>query len=70
MPYLMPDRILAARSAMRLRPERERRPGVGVVVIDSFDDIDRLERLVTGEQRVLIRGRQEFGGDGDRADLS
>jgi diaminopimelate decarboxylase len=29
--------------------------GVGTVVIDNFDDIDRLERLVTGEQGVLIR---------------
>jgi diaminopimelate decarboxylase len=29
--------------------------GVGTVVIDNFDDIDRLERLVTGEQGVLVR---------------
>ncbi len=35
------------------------RAGVGLVVIDSFDDIDRLERLVGetpgAEQRVLVR---------------
>jgi diaminopimelate decarboxylase len=29
--------------------------GVGTVVIDNFDDIDRLEKLVTGEQGVLVR---------------
>ncbi len=29
--------------------------GVGTAVIDNFDDIDRLERLVTGEQGVLVR---------------
>ena len=29
--------------------------GVGTVVIDNFDDIDRLERIVKGEQAVLIR---------------
>jgi diaminopimelate decarboxylase len=29
--------------------------GVGTVVIDNFDDIDRLERLVSGEQGVLVR---------------
>jgi diaminopimelate decarboxylase len=29
--------------------------GVGTVVIDNFDDIDRLERIVTGEQGVLVR---------------
>ena len=29
--------------------------GVGTVVIDNFDDIDRLERLATGEQGVLVR---------------
>ena len=31
------------------------RTGVGTVVVDNFDDIDRLERLVTGEQAVLVR---------------
>ena len=29
--------------------------GVGTIVIDNFDDIDRLERIVKGEQAVLIR---------------
>lgn len=29
--------------------------GVGTIVIDNFDDIDRLERLVDGEQAVLVR---------------
>lgn len=31
------------------------RAGVGTVVVDNFDDIDRLERLVTQEQAVLVR---------------
>ena len=29
--------------------------GVGTIVIDNFDDIDRLERIVNGEQAVLVR---------------
>ncbi len=29
--------------------------GVGTIVVDNFDDIDRLERIVIGEQAVLIR---------------
>ncbi|MFJ2158697.1 diaminopimelate decarboxylase [Streptomyces sp. NPDC087856] len=29
--------------------------GVGLVVIDNFDDIERLERTVTGRQDVLVR---------------
>ncbi|WP_370410546.1 diaminopimelate decarboxylase [Streptomyces fradiae] len=29
--------------------------GAGLIVIDNFDDIDRLERIVTGEQPVLVR---------------
>jgi diaminopimelate decarboxylase len=29
--------------------------GVGTVVIDNLDDVDRLERLVSGEQAVLVR---------------
>jgi diaminopimelate decarboxylase len=29
--------------------------GVGTIVIDNFDDINRLERIVTGEQAVLVR---------------
>lgn len=31
------------------------RAGVGLVVVDNLDDIDRLETLVTGRQRVLVR---------------
>jgi diaminopimelate decarboxylase len=31
------------------------RERVGTIVIDNFDDIDRLERHVTGEQGVLVR---------------
>ena len=31
------------------------RAGVGTIVVDNFDDIDRLERMVTGEQGVLVR---------------
>jgi diaminopimelate decarboxylase len=31
------------------------REGVGLVVVDNFDDIDRLERTVTGQQAVLVR---------------
>jgi diaminopimelate decarboxylase len=33
--------------------------GVGCVVIDSFDDIDRLERLVGDRQRVFLRVNPE-----------
>lgn len=29
--------------------------GVGCIVVDNFDDIDRLERMVEGEQGVLVR---------------
>lgn len=29
--------------------------GAGLIVIDNFDDIDRLERIVTDEQPVLVR---------------
>ena len=29
--------------------------GVGVIVIDGPDDVDRLERLATSTQRVLLR---------------
>jgi diaminopimelate decarboxylase len=29
--------------------------GVGVIVVDGPDDVDRLERLATGRQRVLLR---------------
>ena len=29
--------------------------GVGTIVIDNFDDVDRLENMVRSEQAVLIR---------------
>jgi diaminopimelate decarboxylase len=29
--------------------------GVGTIVVDNFDDIDRLEKFVKGEQAVLVR---------------
>ena len=35
--------------------EMEVKAGVGTIVIDNFDDIDRLERIVKGEQAVLVR---------------
>jgi diaminopimelate decarboxylase len=31
------------------------RAGVGTIVVDNFDDIDRLERFVQSEQAVLVR---------------
>lgn len=31
------------------------RAGVGTIVVDGFDDIDRLERIVDSEQTVLLR---------------
>jgi diaminopimelate decarboxylase len=40
--------------------------GVGLIVIDSFDDIDRLERLVSGRrerQAVLLRVTPDVRGD-------
>lgn len=33
--------------------------GVGTIVIDNFDDIDRLEQMVSGEQAVLVRIRPD-----------
>ena len=35
--------------------ERAIDAGVGTVVVDNLDDVDRLERLVRGEQAVLVR---------------
>ncbi|NNN00520.1 MAG: diaminopimelate decarboxylase [Acidimicrobiaceae bacterium] len=35
--------------------QRAVRAEVGTIVIDNFDDIDRLEKLVTNEQAVLVR---------------
>jgi len=37
--------------------------GVGTIVIDNFDDIDRLERIVSDEQGVLIRVVPGVRGD-------
>jgi diaminopimelate decarboxylase len=34
---------------------RALRAGLGTVVVDNFDDIDRLEQLAAGPQRVLVR---------------
>jgi diaminopimelate decarboxylase len=51
-----PERILQhgnAKTTAELRMALE--AGVGYVVVDNFDDIDRLEQLATRPQRVLIR---------------
>ncbi|MHB8506205.1 MAG: diaminopimelate decarboxylase, partial [Acidimicrobiales bacterium] len=51
-----PDRIVLhgnAKSDAELRMAVE--AGVGLIVVDNTDDIDRLERLVVGEQGVLLR---------------
>lgn len=37
--------------------------GVGLVVVDNFDDLDRLERLATSEQAVLVRVIPEIDAD-------
>jgi diaminopimelate decarboxylase len=42
-----------AKTSVELRTAVE--AGVGTIVIDNFDDIDRLEQIVTSEQGVLIR---------------
>jgi diaminopimelate decarboxylase len=44
--------------------------GVGCVVIDSFDDIDRLERLVGDRQRVFLRVNPEVEADTHEAVLT
>jgi diaminopimelate decarboxylase len=44
--------------------------GVGCVVIDSFDDIDRLERLVPDRQRVFLRVNPEVEADTHEAVLT
>ena len=43
------------REDRRRHRARDRRTASGSVVIDNFDDIDRLERRSTGEQGVLVR---------------
>jgi diaminopimelate decarboxylase len=37
--------------------------GVGVIVIDNGDDVERLERLATGRQRVLLRVNPAVPGE-------
>jgi diaminopimelate decarboxylase len=44
--------------------------GVGCVVIDSFDDIDRLERLAGDRQRVFLRVNPEVEADTHEAVLT
>jgi diaminopimelate decarboxylase len=44
--------------------------GVGCVVIDSFDDINRLERLVRERQRVFLRVNPEVEADTHEAVLT
>ena len=51
-----PERILLhgnAKTDADLRAALD--AGIGLVVVDSFDDIDRLERLATRPQHVLLR---------------
>jgi diaminopimelate decarboxylase len=44
--------------------------GVGCVVVDSFDDIDRLERLVRDRQRVFLRVNPEVDAETHEAVLT
>jgi len=44
--------------------------GVGCVVVDSFDDIERLERLVGDRQRVFLRVNPEVEADTHEAVLT
>lgn len=37
--------------------------GIGLIVIDNFDEIDRLARLASGTQNVLIRATPDVRGD-------
>ncbi len=41
--------------------------GVGHIILDNFDELDRLERLVVDRQRVLIRVTPDVAGDTHRA---
>lgn len=54
-----------AKSVAELREALDR--GVGHVVIDNDDEIDRLERLATRRQRVLIRVTPDVRGDTHQA---
>jgi diaminopimelate decarboxylase len=59
-----PERILMhgnAKSAAELSMGLE--SGIGLIVIDNFDEIDRLARLANGTQSVLIRATPDVRGD-------
>ncbi|HTA97313.1 MAG TPA: diaminopimelate decarboxylase [Solirubrobacteraceae bacterium] len=59
-----PERILMhgnAKSEAELRMALE--CGIGLIVIDNFDEIDRLARLANGTQNVLIRATPDVRGD-------
>ena len=59
-----PERILMhgnAKSEAELRMALEHR--IGLIVIDNFDEIDRLARLADGRQSVLIRATPDVRGD-------
>lgn len=59
-----PERILMhgnAKSQDELRMALE--CGVGLIVIDNFDEIERLERLAGASQGVLIRATPDVRGD-------
>ncbi|HKH78607.1 MAG TPA: diaminopimelate decarboxylase, partial [Solirubrobacteraceae bacterium] len=59
-----PERIVLhgnAKSAAELRMALE--CGVGLIAIDNFDEISRLEQLVRNEQDVLIRVTPDVSGD-------
>ena len=59
-----PERIVLhgnAKSETELRMALECR--VGLIVIDNFDEIERLEQLVRDEQDVLIRVTPDVSGD-------
>ncbi|MGA9313019.1 MAG: diaminopimelate decarboxylase [Solirubrobacteraceae bacterium] len=59
-----PERILMhgnAKSEAELRMALE--CGIGLIVVDNFDEIDRLARLVNGTQSVLIRATPDVRGD-------
>src|ERR1700722_12847991 len=58
------ERILMhgnAKSESELRVALEHQ--IGLIVIDNFDEIDRLARLATGTQSVLIRATPDVRGD-------
>ncbi|HTC60351.1 MAG TPA: diaminopimelate decarboxylase [Solirubrobacteraceae bacterium] len=59
-----PERILMhgnAKSEAELRMALEHR--IGLIVVDNFDEVDRLARLANGTQSVLIRATPDVRGD-------